>query len=370
MKRRIMYHGDSNAALHLLASMGSFWLIFAQLAPTFAAVNETMKTPLAPAVFLFGDSIVDAGNNNGLETLFKCDFPPYGKDFRNNTPTGRFSNGKVPGDFIASILGVKETVPAYLSQTLGDQDLLTGVSFASGSTGYDPITSTLASVISMPDQLELFSEYKERVKAVAGEELMNNIISEGVFVVCAGSNDIANTYFTSTFRRPHYDIPSYVNLLVTSASDFLQKLHRLGARRIGFVGLPPIGCLPFEMTMAGELERECEEVRNQASVLYNSKINEEIRRLASNFKGTKLVYLDIYTVFLDIIQRPSSYGFEVSDRGCCGTGVFEASILCNSKSPLCPDDTKYVFWDSFHPTESAYKIIIDKVLRKYIKYLI
>ncbi|KAK8956898.1 GDSL esterase/lipase EXL3 [Platanthera zijinensis] len=370
MKRINMFHGDSQAALHLLAAMGSFCLICAQLAPAFAAVNETMKTPLAPAVFLFGDSIVDAGNNNDLETIFKCDFPPYGKDFWNNIPTGRFSNGKVPGDFIASILGVKETVPAYLSQKLGDEDLLTGVSFASGSTGYDPITSIVASVISMPDQLKLFSEYKERVKVVAGEERMNSIISEGVFVVCAGSNDIANTYFTTTFRQPHYDIPSYVNLLVNSASDFIQKLHRLGARKIGFVGLPPIGCLPFEITMAGELERKCDEVRNQASVLYNSKISAEIRRLAANFRGTKLVYLDIYTVLLDIIQRPSSFGFEVSDKGCCGTGVFEASMLCNSKSLLCPDDTKYVFWDSFHPTETAYKVIIEKVLQKYIKYLI
>ncbi|KAK8964556.1 GDSL esterase/lipase [Platanthera guangdongensis] len=308
MKRINMFHGDSQAALHLLAAMGSFCLICAQLARAFAAVNETMKTPLAPAVFLFGDSIVDAGNNNDLETIFKCDFPPYGKDFWNNIPTGRFSNGKVPGDFIASILGVKETVPAYLSEKLGDEDLLTG------------------SVISMPDQLKLFSEYKERVKAVAGEERMNSIISKGVFVVCAGSNDIANTYFTTTFRQPHYDIPAYVNLLVNSASDFIQernnkpkldfssttdggvvphrksadvavvwKLHRLGARKIGFVGLPPIGCLPFQITMAGELERKCDEVRNQASVLYNSKISAEIRRLAANFRDTKLVYLDIYT---------------------------------------------------------------------------
>lgn len=47
---------------------------------------------------------------------------------------------------IAKYLGVKEIVPAYLDQKLQvnqlqQSDLLTGVSFASGGTGYIPETS-------------------------------------------------------------------------------------------------------------------------------------------------------------------------------------------------------------------------------------
>ena len=37
-------------------------------------------------------------------------------------------------------LGVKEYLPAYLDPSLQDEDLQTGVSFASGGTGYDPVT--------------------------------------------------------------------------------------------------------------------------------------------------------------------------------------------------------------------------------------
>lgn len=54
------------------------------------------------AVFMFGDSIVDTGNNNNFKTPAKCNFPPYGRDFKGGLPTGRFSNGKVPADFIGS----------------------------------------------------------------------------------------------------------------------------------------------------------------------------------------------------------------------------------------------------------------------------
>jgi hypothetical protein len=39
---------------------------------------------------------------------------------------------------------VKKLLPAYLDPNLQLQDLLTGVSFASGGAGYDPLTSQLA----------------------------------------------------------------------------------------------------------------------------------------------------------------------------------------------------------------------------------
>ncbi|PKA56007.1 GDSL esterase/lipase EXL3 [Apostasia shenzhenica] len=362
--------GASVLAVMAVAVVASCLLVAGGAESLNGTTTATAKAaPAVPAVIIFGDSIVDPGNNNAIKTIVKCDFPPYGKDFSGHAATGRFSNGKIPGDFIASSLGVKELVPPYLGTNLGPEDLLTGVSFASGATGYDPLhPPPFLSVISMPDQLKMFAEYKEKLKGIAGEARAAGIISGSLFVVCAGSDDLANTYYTTPFRKPHYDVPSYVNLLVSSASDFLQKLHGMGARRIAFLGLPPIGCLPSQITLAGGINiRECIPSRNEAARLYNSKINEEIKRLSGSFRGTRLIFIDIYSVLLDLIQRPTSYGFEVANKGCCGTGELEVSILCNRKSPTCPDDTKYVFWDSYHPTEKAYKIIVDKVLQKYIK---
>jgi hypothetical protein len=46
----------------------------------------------------------------------------------------------------ASKLGIKEYVPAYLGTNLTAYDLLTGVSFASGGAGYDPLTAELVVV--------------------------------------------------------------------------------------------------------------------------------------------------------------------------------------------------------------------------------
>lgn len=46
-------------------------------------------------------------------------------------------------------------------------------------------------------------------------------MAKGLFLVVAGSDDIANTYFTLRARKLQYDIPAYTDLMANSASDFL-----------------------------------------------------------------------------------------------------------------------------------------------------
>ena len=57
-----------------------------------------------------------------------------------------------------------------------------------------------------------------------------------------------------------------------------------------------------------------------------------------------------------------SAGFQVTRRACCATGTFEMSYLCNEHSITCRDANKYVFWDSFHPTEKTNQIISQKLI--------
>lgn len=54
-----------------------------------------------PAMFVMGDSLVDNGNNNGLSSLAKSNYPPYGIDFQGGS-TGRFTNGKTIIDLLGT----------------------------------------------------------------------------------------------------------------------------------------------------------------------------------------------------------------------------------------------------------------------------
>lgn len=110
--------------------------------------NDLMRTKFL-SILVFGDSTVDTGNNNYINTLAKGNHLPYGKDFPGHMPTGRFSNGKLVPDFIASMLNLKDTVPPFLDPNLSDEELLTGVSFASGGSGFDDFTTALTGAIAV-----------------------------------------------------------------------------------------------------------------------------------------------------------------------------------------------------------------------------
>lgn len=55
----------------------------------------------ARAFFVFGDSLVDNGNNNYLMTTARADSLPYGIDYPGHQATGRFSNGLNIPDMIS-----------------------------------------------------------------------------------------------------------------------------------------------------------------------------------------------------------------------------------------------------------------------------
>ncbi|XP_062007793.1 GDSL esterase/lipase EXL3-like isoform X2 [Rosa rugosa] len=334
----------------ILVPSSSSVKIFSVIAVIFLSHNVAAVTPATNkttrAVFTFGDSIMDTGNNDYIISIAKGNFPPYGRDFVGGKPTGRFSNGKVASDFAAEMFGVKKILPAYLDPKLQLQDLLTG------------------SVLSLPDQLDLFKKYKSKITAAVGNERTATILSKSISFLSMGSNDLAIDYFSTPLRSPHYDIPAYTDLMIESASNFLQELHALGARVIGVICIPPIGCLPAQRTLNGGIKRACYETGNQAATLFNSKLSLLIDSLNERLPEAHLMYLDSYSPALSLIQNPAQYGFEVVDKGCCGTGDLEIGPLCNKDTPgTCNDVSKYIFWDSFHPTEKAYRILTSIIFK-------
>lgn len=63
--------------------------------------NVAPQAEAARAFFVFGDSLVDNGNNNYLATTARADAYPYGIDYPTHRATGRFSNGLNIPDLIS-----------------------------------------------------------------------------------------------------------------------------------------------------------------------------------------------------------------------------------------------------------------------------
>ncbi|KFK36915.1 hypothetical protein AALP_AA4G189300 [Arabis alpina] len=339
--------------------------------------NPSNASPSPPitALFAFGDSTVDSGNNNYIQTLFKSNHPPYGKSFPAKLSTGRFSDGKLATDFLASSLGLKPTLPAYLNPLVKPVELLTGVSFASAGGGLDDRTARLSSTLSMDKQWSYFEESVRKMKSLVGDLETNRLIKNALFVISAGTNDmIYNVYVLGNL----VSVSDYQDYLLSKVEAFVQRLHDAGARRITVAGLPPIGCLPVQVTLNGFTSlplprifhhRSCTENQNADSRIYNQKLQKLNLRLSKRLRGSKVLYLDIYSPLMGMIKHPHKYGLEETLKGCCGTGLLEAGPLCEPLSRTCEDVSKYLFFDSVHPSQKAYSVIANYALQNLLLHL-
>ncbi|KAL1198536.1 GDSL esterase/lipase [Cardamine amara subsp. amara] len=337
------------------------------------SINASLFPPVT-ALYAFGDSTVDSGNNNYIPTIFRSNHPPYGKSFPAKLPTGRFSDGKLATDFLASSLGLKPTLPAYLNPSVKTRDLLTGVSFASAGGGLDDRTAMLSSTLTMDRQWRFFEEAVRKMKSVVGDSETNRVIKNALFVISAGTNDMTYNVYDHV-PRSFISVSDYQDYLLSKIQVFAQRLYHAGARRITVAGLPPIGCLPGQVTLGSFItprnlgHRICTEHQNTDSRLYNQKLQKLTNRLSQKLRGSKVLYLDIYSPLIDMIKHPLKYGLEETSRGCCGTGLLEAGPLCEPLSRTCEDVSKYLFFDSVHPSQKAYSVIARSALQNLFPHL-
>ncbi|GLJ48092.1 hypothetical protein SUGI_1015380 [Cryptomeria japonica] len=328
-----------------------------------------------PAIMVFGDSTLDPGNNNNINTPAKANFPPYGRDFPGRIPTGRFTNGKLSSDYLASALGIKDLVPAYLDRSLSSNDLLTGVSFASAGSGYDNMTAESGNVIALWKQVQYFREYISRITSIVGAERASSIVSNSLYYLAAGNADWGVSYFfnignAQNNRAMNYTIPQYTDLLINSGLGTITDLYNAGARKFIVAGLSILGCSPSERTFLAVAGRPCNARINDASAYFNRHWAPALSNLESSLPGSTIVYSDIYDIVVDAVAYPFRYGFIDPTRGCCGTGLVEVGRDCARAAAIsCPDASRFLWWDSVHPTSAMYEIIANLVMQRDVPRL-
>ncbi|TXG49443.1 hypothetical protein EZV62_025318 [Acer yangbiense] len=290
-------------------------------------------TNFPSTILIFGDSTVDTGNNNYIKTLAKGNYLPYGQDFPGHIPTGRFSNGKLVPDFIASALGIKaEAVPPFLDPNLSDDQLLSGVSFASGGSGFDDLTTLVSKAIPVSKQIKLFRDYIRRIKGIVGEEKAKKIISGSLVVISAGANDFIFSFYDIPTRRLEFSVGGYQDFLLDRLQSFVKELYELGCRKVIIAGLPPIGCLPIQITLKFEnpLYRKCLEDQNSDAQSYNLKLSNLIGQLQPSLPCSRIIFADIYQPLIDMINHPHEYESGIDGNNCYGTGKTMAKTSASS----------------------------------------
>ncbi|KAH9674715.1 GDSL esterase/lipase [Citrus sinensis] len=123
-------------------------------------------------------------------------------------------------------------------------------------------------------------------------------------------------YYDIPTRRAQFNISEYQDFLQTKLHNYINvginlsawyhvqqmQLYDLGCRQMIVAGLPPIGCLPIQITarFKNPLDRKCLDEQNTDSQSYNQKLIKLLNQLQASLPGTRLNYADVYEPVIEM----------------------------------------------------------------------
>ncbi|KAB1218306.1 GDSL esterase/lipase 1 [Morella rubra] len=252
------------------------------------------------ALFVFGDSLFDPGNNQYLNASEEGGGTswPYGETFFKH-PTGRLSDGRLVPDFIAQFAKLP-ILPAYLQPTA--HRLTDGANFASAGGGV--LVETHPGTISLPTQLSNFKGAVKSLRQKLGDVEAKKVLMRAVYLFSIGGNDYFNLYSQNPHATQSYRT-QYVGIVIGNLTNVLKEIYSLGGRKIAFQNAGPLGCLPAMKA-----------------------------------------------------RNPQLGSFKNGKAACCGSGAYRG-MNCgggrNRTEPyeLCSNPSEYVWFDGGHTTERA-----------------
>ncbi|MED6222896.1 hypothetical protein PIB30_068878 [Stylosanthes scabra] len=311
------------------------------------------------AMFVFGDSLVDNGNNNYLVSLAKANYVPYGID-TSWGPTGRFSNGKMLVDLLGEFFG-HPYLPSFAATQNQDKDITWGVNYASAAAGiFDETGRHLGQRITFNGQVQNFQTTINQLKATMNDMNLSQYLANSLALVNHGSNDYINNYllpglYSSSFL---YDPTTYADILIKQYKTQILSLHDLGLRKFLLAAVGPLGCIPNQISRGFFPTGACKDEVNTMVILFNDRLKSLVDELNTQYSGSSIfVYGNTFAALMEIIQDPTTHGLVTTNRACCGIGRFQGSISCLPFSIPCSNRDQYVFWDAFHPSEAVDRIL-------------
>ncbi|TVU32445.1 hypothetical protein EJB05_24176, partial [Eragrostis curvula] len=354
-------------------------LLSAPLRPCSAAARSSAPpppaarpAPLAPALFVIGDSTSDVGTNNYLGTLARADREPYGRDFDTHRPTGRFSNGRIPVDYLAEKLGLP-FVPPYLEQNMRTgaggagltniAGMVQGVNYASAAAGIISSSgSDLGMHVSLTQQVQQVEDTYEQLSLALGEAAAADLFRRSVFFVSIGSNDFIHYYLRNVSGVQTRYLPWEFNqLLVNTMRQEIKNLYNINVRKVILMGLPPVGCAPHFLEEYGSQNGECIDYINNIVIEFNYALRYMSNEFIRQYPDSMITYCDTFEGSVDILNNRERYGFVTTTDACCGLGKYGGLIMCVLPQMACSDASSHVWWDEFHPTDAVNRILAENV---------
>ncbi|MBD1872486.1 hypothetical protein H6F75_03235 [Nodosilinea sp. FACHB-131] len=265
--------------------------------------------PSFSGLTIFGDSLSDPGNLFGLTGFF----PPFPYS------EGRFSNGDIWVDYLASDIGLEPTEV---------QNFAVGGATTGRDNGLDPLISSLTGTASnLPGLLDEVDSYLGGL----GEGAAN---PDSLYVLWAGANDLFN------LPSDPAAIPAFLATSVQNIATAITSLAARGADTFLVPNLPNLGLTPRTLGDGTSAQATA------LSQSFNAGLANTLAALEQSLSATiDIIPVDLFGLTTEIIGAPAEFGFtNVTDP------LLNQGLL---------DDPGYFWWDQQHPTTTVHALLAD-----------
>ncbi|KAJ6717522.1 hypothetical protein OIU79_005656 [Salix purpurea] len=281
-----------------------------------AAISTAKNSPKgSPKLFVFGDSYVDTGNwPRNVRGPWK---EPYGKTIFPGKPNGRASDGRVLTDHIV-VFSPHGRMTASQSRSINLNSC--------SKKMYTAVNVTLNTVHRLlwfpPDPTTIHSIPRPK----------------------KGSKD---------------GLPGFTKGLVKQLAADLQRINRLGVKKVVVATLPVIGCLPIHTTPPNSYQN-CDEESNKNARIHNKLLLKAVKKLnTDDGKKSTFVVLDLYNAMVSAIdqfrKRAANTEYKNPLQPCCSKIV---DFKCLAEG-VCPNPKSSFFFDLTHPSDNGWNAIFS-----------
>ncbi|CAN6571121.1 unnamed protein product [Malus baccata var. baccata] len=256
------------------------------------------------ALFIFGDSYLDSGNNNYINTttLDQANFLPYGETYF-KFPTGRFSDGRLMSDFIAEYAHLP-FVPPFLQP--GFHQYYGGANFASAGAGA-LVETFQGEVIDLKTQLKYYKKVETWFRHKLGNVEAKVTFSRAVYLFSIGTNDYISPFLTNSPMLKSYPRSQYVGMVIGNLTSVIKEIYAGGGRKFGFINLLDSGCLPGVRIIKPENNGSCLKEVSSLAKLHNQALSKLLIQLGNQLEVFKYSLYDLNSNLRQRIRHPSKY---------------------------------------------------------------
>eukprot|EP00899_Mesostigma_viride_P011611 jgi/Mesvir1/20450/Mv12346-RA.1 len=307
-----------------------------------AAFAGIARAATYPALFTYGDSWVDS--NGVLGTWKAARQPP-------SPPNARvWSNGPTWPHYLAQKMG--------LSCPFGNFDTDAGVvcnvfrnyGMGGACTKWWETDPEISEYCTFNNGTQSKSFYPIQVQTHVNASVDATLNRDGLHIISVGGNDVKGMMsFDGSWQEDLTSMTTKPGFARDAIKAGVQDLYNAGARHFYLVNVVPILLLPRSLSVNRILREVADEFIQQYAEDFHDNVVTPLRSRLTNATITEINLLGcMYRMNAKCTFR--ELGFTNWTTAC----IEDRS---NASSPVCPDPSKFVWWDDIHPSTAFHEVL-------------